>query len=102
MRVSCSADKGTTENAEHDSGMEEVKLLSPAVNPGEATLDDSVRCRMAGICEGLDACGRGIPCTSSSWKAMLHAATHCPVPVPCHAVPCCAVPRLRCAMLTHL
>ena len=23
-------------------------------------LDDSVRCRMAGICEGLDACGRGV------------------------------------------
>ena len=59
MRGSCSADKGTTENADHDSGTEEVKLLSPAVNPGEAALDDSVRCRMAGICEGLDACGRG-------------------------------------------
>ncbi|KAL0032725.1 hypothetical protein WJX79_005727 [Trebouxia sp. C0005] len=54
-----SANKGATENADHNSEREEVKLLSPAVNPGEPALDDSVRCRMAGICEGLDACGRG-------------------------------------------
>ena len=59
MRGSCSADKGTTETVDDDSGTKEVKLLSPAVNPGEPALDDSVRCRMAGICEGLDACGRG-------------------------------------------
>ncbi len=113
MRGSCSADKGTTETVDDDSGTKEVKLLSPAVNPGEPALDDSVRCRMAGICEGLDACGRGKQrkrkrnekttrfgvnsmrrqvvyraaqaCIPSSWKAILRAAANC-------AVPCCAVP----------
>ncbi|DBA98648.1 hypothetical protein WJX77_007859 [Trebouxia sp. C0004] len=54
-----SADKETSGSVDQGSGTEEVKMLSPAVNPGEAALDDSVRCRMAGICEGLDACGRG-------------------------------------------
>ncbi|KAL3131586.1 hypothetical protein ABBQ38_007885 [Trebouxia sp. C0009 RCD-2024] len=33
--------------------------LTPAVNQGGPVEDDSVRCRMSGICEGLDACGRG-------------------------------------------
>ena len=39
---------------------EDVQPLSPAVNTEAPVLDDSVRCRMAGICEGLDACGRGM------------------------------------------
>ena len=88
--VTCSANKGTTETVDHDSGTEQVKLLSPAVNPGEPALDDSVRCRMAGICEGLDACGRGEVCLPLSWTSMMPAATYC-------LVPCCAV--LRCAVL---
>ena len=95
VHVTCSADKGTTETVDHDSGTEEVKLLSPAVNPGEPALDDSVRCRMAGICEGLDACGRGELCLPLSWTSMMRAATYCLVP--CCAVLCCSV--LCCAVL---
>ena len=55
-----SADKGAEDSSGHTSEEAEIKLLSPAVNLEAPVLDDSVRCRMAGICEGLDACGRGM------------------------------------------
>ena len=55
-----SADRGAADSSAHTSEEAEIKLLSPAVNLEAPVLDDSVRCRMAGICEGLDACGRGM------------------------------------------
>ena len=77
----CSAavdDAATAANAVGASEVkaEEARLLSPAVNTDAPLLDDSVRCRMAGICEGLDACHRGtsklaqsfcFACCTMSW-----------------------------------
>ena len=62
--VLCSAAADDAATAVHaidasEAKDEEANLLSPAVNTDAPLLDDSVRCRMAGICEGLDACHRG-------------------------------------------
>ena len=63
--LKCSAAKGTAEGegqTTQQAAEEEVQRLSPAVNLEGPVEDDSVRCRMSGICEGLDACGRGMLC----------------------------------------
>ena len=72
-----SADRGAADSSAHTSEEAEIKLLSPAVNLEAPVLDDSVRCRMAGICEGLDACGRGMWHTLLTYKPTLET-------------PCCA------------
>lgn len=60
--LKCSAAKGTADGEDkttQQTDEEKVQRLSPAVNLEAPLEDDSVRCRMSGICEGLDACGRG-------------------------------------------
>lgn len=47
--------------------------LTPAVNQGAPLEDDSVRCRMSGVCEGLDACGRG---KFESYKLQIFKCTY--------------------------
>lgn len=59
---SSNAAKGTADGEDkttQQTDEEKVQRLSPAVNLEAPLEDDSVRCRMSGICEGLDACGRG-------------------------------------------
>lgn len=100
--VTCSANKGATENADHNSEREEVKLLSPAVNPGsQHWMTVSGAAWLASVRAWMHA--------AEVKQASHPAGNQClelqhTVVCLCCAVPCCAVLRfavLRFAVLRY-